>query len=123
MRKKGKPHSGAWFALPLMAAYALALGWLVWNRQVPWWVLPAAFGLNLAAFFTYWRDKHAAQQRRWRIPEATLHAWSLAGGWAGAWFAQQVLRHKSAKVSFRITYWATVALHCAGAAGIWWSLR
>ena len=123
-RRAGRaPHSGAWFALPLMAAYGLALAWLVWHRQAPSWVVPAAVVLNLAAFFAYWQDKHAAQQRRWRIREDTLHLWSLAGGWAGAWFAQQVLRHKSAKVSFRITYWATVVLHCAGAAGIWWFMR
>lgn len=117
------PHSGAWFALPLMAAYGLALSWLVWNRQAPWWVLPAVFVLNLLAFLAYRMDKQAARQRRWRIREDTLHLWSLAGGWLGAWFAQQLLRHKSAKASFRITYWATVVLHCAGAAGIWWSSR
>lgn len=114
------PHSGAWFALPLMVAYALALMWLVWNRQVPWWTLVASFLLNLAAFFAYWQDKYAAQQRRWRIKEDSLHLWSLAGGWGGAWFAQQVLRHKSVKASFRSTYWATVVMHCAMAAGMWW---
>lgn len=76
--------------------------------------------LNLAAFFAYWQDKYAAQQRRWRIREETLHLWSLAGGWGGAWFAQQILRHKSVKASFRATYWSTVAIHCAGACGIWW---
>lgn len=76
--------------------------------------------LNLAAFFAYWQDKYAAQQRRWRIKEETLHLWSLAGGWGGAWFAQQILRHKSVKASFRVSYWATVAIHCAGACGIWW---
>jgi uncharacterized membrane protein YsdA (DUF1294 family)/cold shock CspA family protein len=122
-QRRRAPQSGAWFALPLMAAYALALAWLVWDRRIPWWVLPSACVLNLLAFFAYWQDKHAAQHRRWRIREDTLHLWSLAGGWAGAWFAQQMLRHKSAKVSFRITYWATVVLHCAGVAGIWWSLR
>lgn len=76
--------------------------------------------LNVAAFFAYWQDKYAAQQRRWRIKGATLHLWSPAGGWGGAWFAQQILRHKSVKASFRTTYRATVATHCAGACGIWW---
>jgi uncharacterized membrane protein YsdA (DUF1294 family) len=114
------PHSGGWLALPLMLAYGLALAWLVWNRQVPWWVLPASFLLNLATFFAYWQDKYAAQKRRWRIKEDTLHLWSLAGGWGGAWFAQQVLRHKSVKASFRSMYWSTVVIHCAATAGIWW---
>lgn len=117
------PPSGARWALPLMAAYAAALTWLVWQKQVPWWVLPASLLLNLATFFAYWQDKDAAQQRRWRIPESTLHLWSLAGGWAGAWFAQQLLRHKSVKASFRATYLATVAMHCALAVGLWWVFR
>jgi uncharacterized membrane protein YsdA (DUF1294 family)/cold shock CspA family protein len=114
------PHSGAWLALPLMAAYGMALAWLVWKGPLPWWILPASFLLNLATFFAYWQDKHAAQQRRWRVREDALHLWSLAGGWGGAWFAHQVLRHKSVKASFRSAYWTTVAVHCAAASTIWW---
>ena len=117
------PPSGAWWALPLMVAYGAALTWLVWQRQVPWWLLPASLLLNLGTFFAYWQDKYAAQQRRWRMKEDTLHLWSLAGGWGGAWFAQQVLRHKSVKASFRATYLATVMVHCAVAAGLWWFFR
>jgi len=86
-------------------------------------VLPASVLLNLATFFAYWQDKHAAQQGRWRIKEETLHLWSLAGGWGGAWLAQQVLRHKSVKASFRATYRLTVMTHCGTALGIWWFLR
>ena len=117
------PNSGAWLALPLMFAYGLAVAWLVWQKQLPWWVLPASLLLNLVTFFAYWQDKYAAQQGRWRISESTLHCWSLAGGWGGAWFAQQILRHKTSKTSFRITYWATVVVHCALAVGTWWVLR
>lgn len=106
-----------------MVAYGLGLAWLVWQRQAPLWMLPASLLLNLATFFAYWQDKHAAQNGRWRIKEDTLHLWSLAGGWAGAWFAQQALRHKSAKASFRATYWATVMAHCAAVAGFWWLSR
>lgn len=119
-RRRASAASGAWFALPLMLAYGFALTWFVWQRQAPWWILPASLLLNLATFFAYWQDKYAAQQRRWRMKEDTLHFWSLAGGWGGAWFAQQVLRHKSVKASFRMTYWVTVVLHCAGLFGIWW---
>lgn len=115
--------SGALWALPLMAAYGLALAWLVWQRQAPWWLLAVSMLLNMAAFFAYWQDKYAAQQGRWRVKEDTLHLWSLAGGWIGAWFAQQVLRHKSVKASFRAAYGATVVMHCVGACGIWWFLR
>jgi uncharacterized membrane protein YsdA (DUF1294 family)/cold shock CspA family protein len=113
------PSSGALLAQPLMIVYGLALVSLAWQRRLPWWVLAASFLLNLATFFAYWQDKTAAQQRRWRISEGALHLWSLAGGWGGAWFAQQALRHKTAKESFRRLYWATVVLHCAGALVLW----
>lgn len=77
----------------------------------------------LVAFFAYWQDKYAAQNGRWRVKEDTLHLWSLAGGWAGAWFAQQALRHKSVKARFRTAYRATVMLHCAAVFGFWWLSR
>jgi uncharacterized membrane protein YsdA (DUF1294 family)/cold shock CspA family protein len=115
--------AGPWGLLPLMVLYGLGLTWLVLQRQLPWWVLPVSVLLNMATFFAYWQDKYAAQKGRWRIPENTLHLWSLAGGWGGAWFAQQVLRHKTVKASFRAAYWGTVMAHCAAALGIWWYLR
>ncbi|MDF2464143.1 MAG: colD-shock DNA-binding protein [Ramlibacter sp.] len=104
-----------------MATYVTVLVWSVWAKNLPWWVLPASFAINLFTFFAYWQDKWAAGQGNWRISESTLHLWSLAGGWPGAWFAQQVLRHKSSKPSFRETYWATVVLNLAAlGASIWW---
>jgi uncharacterized membrane protein YsdA (DUF1294 family)/cold shock CspA family protein len=114
-RSGGLVASGAWIALPLMLAYAGFMVYAVLTRNAPLWVLPASLGINLAAFFAYWQDKYAAENRKWRTPEDTLHFWSLAGGWAGAWFAQQVLRHKSKKESFRAAYWLTVVMHCAAA--------
>jgi uncharacterized membrane protein YsdA (DUF1294 family)/cold shock CspA family protein len=112
------PSSGALFALPLMVLYAVALVWGVWVGRLPWWVLPLAFLINLLSFFAYWQDKWAAGRGGWRTSEKMLHTWSAAGGWPGAWFGQQVLRHKSRKQSFRSTYWVTVVLHC-GALGSW----
>jgi uncharacterized membrane protein YsdA (DUF1294 family) len=37
----------------------------------------------------------------------------LAGGWPGALIAQQALRHKSKKMSFRVVLCATVILNSA----------
>jgi len=117
------PSSGAWLLLPLMLGYAAVLMWAVWQRHLPWWVLPTSFLLNTLTFFAYWQDKYAAENNRWRIAENTLHLWSLAGGWGGAWFAQQLLRHKSRKASFRDGYALTVVAHC-GALGAWlWSVH
>jgi uncharacterized membrane protein YsdA (DUF1294 family)/cold shock CspA family protein len=120
-RPKTAHSSGA--ILPLMTAYALCLVVIVWQRQVPWWVLPASAFLNAATFMAYWHDKRAATSGHWRVKESTLHLWSLAGGWGGAWLAQQLLRHKSAKASFRNVYWATVVAHCAAVSCLWWFLQ
>lgn len=65
-------------------------------------------------FFIYAIDKSAARRSAWRTPERTLHLLALAGGWPGALLAQQLLRHKTAKLPFRITFWVTVVLNVAG---------
>lgn len=46
-----------------------------------------------------------------RIPERTLLGWSLVGGWPGGWVAGRMLRHKTAKQSYRIRFAVCVALH------------
>lgn len=69
---------------------------------------------SLLAFIAYALDKSAAIQGRWRISESTLHIFSLACGWPGALLAQQLLRHKSSKPSFRTAYWGTVVLNVTG---------
>jgi uncharacterized membrane protein YsdA (DUF1294 family)/cold shock CspA family protein len=106
--RRASPGTVFWL---LATGYGVALGAAVWRGLLPWWVLPASLLLNLFTFYVYWLDKHAAATRRWRVAENTLHLWSLAGGWAGAWYAQQVLRHKSRKQPFRAVYWMTVLLH------------
>ena len=94
-----------------MLAWVGLIVWGIWAGRLPLMTLPIALLLSLVTFFVYWLDKYAAQQGRWRTAENTLHLFSLLGGWPGAWFAQQLLRHKSSKASFRATYWATVVLH------------
>ena len=70
--------------------------------------------LSSITFAVYWRDKAAARSQRWRTRESTLHALALLGGWPGALLAQRVLRHKSRKTSFLVTFYlmafASVAL-------------
>jgi uncharacterized membrane protein YsdA (DUF1294 family) len=48
------------------------------------------------------------------VSESTLHTLSLVGGWPGALVAQQVLRHKSNKATFRTAFWGTVVANVAG---------
>jgi uncharacterized membrane protein YsdA (DUF1294 family)/cold shock CspA family protein len=69
--------------------------------------------LSLVTFIVYALDKNAAQNDRWRTPEAKLHFLALIGGWPGALVAQQMLRHKSKKKEFRFVFWITVILNCS----------
>ena len=66
---------------------------------------------SLLAFGLYWHDKRSAMRNGWRTPEARLHMVGLIGGWPGALIAQQVLRHKTRKLSFQLVFWLIVLAH------------
>ncbi|AOG22683.1 DUF1294 domain-containing protein [Acidovorax sp. RAC01] len=109
--------ASAGVALLLTILWLGLIAWGIWAGRLPLgWTLGAALGLNALTFAAYAIDKNAAMQRQWRIPEKHLHLLSLAGGWPGAWLAQQLLRHKSQKAEFRLAYWGTVVLHNAALA-------
>lgn len=59
-------------------------------------VFASVFGYGAMAI-----DKRRAEQREWRVPEATLLLLALAGGWPGVKLAQQRLRHKTVSQPFR----------------------
>lgn len=93
--------------LPILAfAVIYAAAALTWG--VPAYVGMGYLGASLLCFAAYAADKAAARARERRTPERTLLLLGLAGGWPGAVLAQQWLRHKSAKTSFRVKFWATV---------------
>ena len=46
-----------------------------------------------------------------RVAERKLHFFSFLGGWPGALFAQQTLRHKTRKKSFQTMFWRTVLVN------------
>jgi uncharacterized membrane protein YsdA (DUF1294 family) len=73
--------------------------------------LIAVAGLSVLSFVAYGWDKSRAVRGGRRVPENTLHMLALLGGWPGALLGQQQFRHKTKKVSFRVTFWLTVALH------------
>lgn len=103
--------SGVLLLVPAFAAFVLACH-LVWG--LPNWTWGLYSALSMATFIVYALDKRAAARGEWRVAENTLHLLSLGGGWPGALLAQQTLRHKSTKASFRRVYWATVVLNVAG---------
>ncbi|TYK66616.1 cold shock and DUF1294 domain-containing protein [Colwellia echini] len=71
---------------------------------------------SIITFVIYASDKSKAQRGAWRTPESTLHLFALIGGWPGAAFAQQLLRHKSKKAEFRNIFWLTVIANIAALA-------
>jgi len=96
--------------IPAFAAFVLACH-LAWG--LPNWLWGIYSAMSMATFIVYALDKRAATRGDWRVAEGTLHGLSLACGWPGALLAQHLLRHKSAKPSFRRVYWLTVVLNLA----------
>lgn len=68
---------------------------------------------SLVTFLVFAWDKSCARRGARRVPERVLHLLELCGGWPGALAAQAWLRHKSAKLSYRVVLWLIVALHVA----------
>ncbi|MBF0646788.1 DUF1294 domain-containing protein [Desulfuromonas acetoxidans] len=83
----------------------------VFVGDLPIYIFIAYIALSIITYFTYAFDKSAAQKGAWRTQESTLHLFSMAGGWPGALIAQQILRHKNQKESFRFVFWVTSALN------------
>ncbi len=95
-------------AIPgFLVIYAgVALAW-----RVPLWVA-AVYGVaSVVCFLAYAFDKSAATAGRWRTAESTLLLLGLVGGWPGGILAQQLLRHKSSKASFRTAFWGSVVMN------------
>ena len=115
--------SGTAFFQLLLLGWLALLGWGLWNGRLPLWMAGALLALNLLTVWTYAADKNAARARAWRVNENQLHLLSLLGGWPAAWLAQQNLRHKTSKASFRAVYWLTILLHCSALALALWLWR
>ena len=96
-----------------VAAFVLLYISVTLQWALPWWVGLIYVVASAASYVAYALDKAAAQGGRWRISESSLIALSVAGGWPGSIVAQQRLRHKTRKRSFRIAFWGSVALNIA----------
>ena len=102
-------------SMPLLLALvflAMLIGAALWH-MLPIAIVGLYLLLSLCTFIAYAFDKSAARKGRWRTKESTLHLMSLLGGWPGALFAQQLLRHKSVKAAFRQLFWLTVVTNLA----------
>ncbi len=80
-------------------------------RPIPFWVWVLYVGMSFVTFVAYALDKKAAEAEGWRLSEGSLLALGLACGWPGAVIAQQVVRHKTVKMSFQVVFWVTVVVN------------
>ncbi|MEZ5406546.1 MAG: DUF1294 domain-containing protein [Acidimicrobiales bacterium] len=101
---------GVGIAAVLTVVAALAVG-----GPWPLWWLGA---INLVTPIFYWWDKRQAQLQGFRVPEFTLLGLGAVGGWPGGLLGRLAFHHKTSKLSFRLKFWAIVALHLV--VGIWW---
>ncbi|MBC7760870.1 MAG: DUF1294 domain-containing protein [Candidatus Saccharibacteria bacterium] len=99
---------GSYVAIAVFIVIYL-VGAVYWPRQL--WVVGLYLAASLICFALYAIDKRRAMVAGWRISERTLLFWGFIGGWPGAIVAQQVLRHKTRKKSFREAFWATVLVN------------
>ena len=108
-RKVNNSHSGH---VLIALVFLSVVGMSVFIAGMPILILYIYLAASFITFLVYAIDKSAAKSGAWRKQETTLHALALVGGWPGAMIAQQTLRHKSSKRSFRNVFWLTVVLNC-----------
>ncbi len=66
--------------------------------------------VNLLSGLLFWKDKRAAKNGSWRVPEAQLHLMELLGGVFSNWLLMYAIRHKNKKFSYyAITYLLLIA--------------
>ena len=113
-----KPHLGLaaiTSALVLTGVAALAL-----TDDLTGIVAICYWSASFIVFCLYWLDKVAAERGIRRTPESTLQLLALAGGWPGAWVAQQLFRHKTRKATFQTVFRFCVGLNCLALIVVLW---
>ncbi len=97
----------------IISLFCGALVYFTYLKLLPLAILYWYAAVSVMTFLVYAYDKSAARSRCWRIPESHLHLLAVVGGWPGAYFAQNTLRHKSIKKAFKSVYWLTVMINMA----------
>jgi uncharacterized membrane protein YsdA (DUF1294 family) len=98
------------FLAVLLTAPVLA-GYRAFGPVASAWIGGWCVAVSGFTYLIYGWDKRQAQEKAQREPERLLHLMELAGGWPGAFVAQQRLRHKSAKASYQFVFWLIVLMY------------
>jgi uncharacterized membrane protein YsdA (DUF1294 family)/cold shock CspA family protein len=109
--KSGFSPGPASIAFVVAAVFLTGVAAIVMSGVLPDYVLWWYLGLSAVTFVFYAKDKAAAKQGGQRTPESSLHTLALVGGWPGALYARELLRHKSSKKSFRTVFRVTLFLN------------
>ena len=114
LREQKKKSNGT-TTIAIAAIFIAIVGAAVLVEKLPLIVFVLYLALSILTYWAYALDKTAAKKGAWRTQESTLHLFALAGGWPGTLLAQQRLRHKSKKESFRFVFWVTVLINLGAA--------
>jgi len=101
-------------SLVFTIVFVAGVGWLFLNGKITSSFMLLYLATSLIAFILYAIDKYQSTTNGQRIPENTLNLIALLGGWPGGIVAQEFLRHKSKKKSFRSTFFIMVFLNIIG---------
>jgi len=77
-----------------------------WNLLICWFI-----SWTLVTFVFYGYDKLRAKGQGFRVPEISLFAMAVVGGFVGALGGMLVFRHKTAKLTFWIVNLASLAVY------------
>ena len=84
----------------------------IWHFYLLWLALA-----SVITFILYGFDKARAKSHGWRVPEAVLHLWALAGGFVGGWVGRCVFRNKTKKGVFVFILLVSTLIHLGAG---WW---
>ncbi|MTI15159.1 DUF1294 domain-containing protein [Sansalvadorimonas verongulae] len=107
-----KSRTSLLFSVVMAFCFFAFICYSVCTNQYPIEILYVICINSIISILLYAKDKYAALRGKWRISEKILHLFSLFGGWPGAVLAQLLFNHKTAKPSFRKTFWLTVWASC-----------
>lgn len=108
-------ESKGWETSSLVALAVFGVSYLVLTLvwHLSFYVGVAYLGMSIVCAGFYWHDKVSAQRGEWRTSEGALIFLGIICGWPGAIVAQQLLRHKTTKPSFRSMHWFSIGLNLA----------
>lgn len=110
--------SQKFIGLGLVSTAALAAV-AVFGLQMQW-SIALLVSVNAVTFALYIFDKRQSRRRGFRVPERTLHFFSLVGGSPGAFLGQRLLRHKTRKGSFQLVFWVLVVVQLGFVGWVIW---